>query len=147
MVSPGKASVWDLGLVEKSGAWKVPESETEEMRRWPLGRAVMDPVIGANEARLDDGGLLKFGMPARDMSRVMGAILCRRLSVWRRIKPRLNPRYMSIMVTGDGAHFQHEPALFDFGAQHSNGLFIILDLPPRLAQLLLHTRGLVCHVL
>lgn len=50
-----------------------------------------DPVRGVNDARLDDnGGLVRFAAPARDKSKAAGiTMLCRLLSVWRRIKPRL----------------------------------------------------------
>ena len=89
------ANTWacGLGLVVSSGAVRpllMPVSDTEDMRLWPWGRGAKDPVMGVNEARLDDAGaVLKEGMPARDMSIVIGAVLWRRFSVWRRMRPRL----------------------------------------------------------
>jgi hypothetical protein len=68
----------------------MAESDTEEMRLWPWGRGANDPVMGVNEARLDDvGPVPNEGRPARAKSIVMGAVLWRRFSVWRRIRPRL----------------------------------------------------------
>lgn len=61
-------------------------SATDDIRLWALLRPVVDPI---NDARLEDGGPLKEGMPALDKSRAEGTRLARRFSDCRRMRPRL----------------------------------------------------------
>ena len=63
------ANAWmcGLGLAVRSGAVRpllMPVSDTEDMCLWPWGHGAKDPVMGVNEAHLDDAGPVpKEGMP------------------------------------------------------------------------------------
>ena len=82
-----------LGLAVRSGVVRLLlmlVSDTEDMHLRPWGHDVKDPVMGVNEAHLNDAGpVLKEGMLVHDKSIIIGAVLWRQSSVWRCMRPHL----------------------------------------------------------
>ena len=123
------------------------ESETDEILRWPM-RPAEEPVKGANEARLDEGGPLRDAWAAggRERSRERLEATLIRFSVCSLIRARLGSGKVDLggQRTTQGVYqSQDKPALLDFTPQHGDGLLILLALVCGELEVILHPDALL----